>query len=180
MAQSSSGVVTIRYVSLVLCITSHLHTIRHVEASWWRCSERRHCIFVRRLTPLQRRNGCVVFWTMTGAETRRVHRARGVGGGACNAPSLSWIMRQIFITILIITSWTLQKRLNRSRMGLVLFFSRPRSEIGYTMDVLSPFISVLCHSDWLFHGESCPRLDVVPSGRASSSSPACTWHYSLH
>ena len=27
------------------------------------------------------------------------------------------------------------------------------------MDVLSPF--VLCHSDWLFHGESCPRLDVV-------------------
>ena len=31
------------------------------------------------------------------------------------------------------------------------------------MDVLSPFIPVLCHSDWLFHGESCPRLDVVPS-----------------
>jgi len=33
--------------------------------------------------------------------------------------------------------------------------------VGHTMDVLSPFISVLCHSDWLFHGESCPRLDVV-------------------
>ena len=30
--------------------------------------------------------------------------------------------------------------------------------------VLSPFISVLCHSDWLFHGESCPRLDVVHPG----------------
>jgi len=29
------------------------------------------------------------------------------------------------------------------------------------MDVLSPFISVLCRSDWLFHGESCPRIDVV-------------------
>jgi len=23
--------------------------------------------------------------------------------------------------------------------------------VGHTMDVLSPFISVLCHSDWLFH-----------------------------
>ena len=50
--------------------------------------------------------------------------------------------------------------------------------VGHTMDVLSPFISVLCHSDWLFHGESChvlmlsiqtvrgvPRLlapDIVP------------------
>jgi len=30
--------------------------------------------------------------------------------------------------------------------------------VGHTMDVLSPFISVLCHSDWLFHGESCPRI----------------------
>ena len=34
------------------------------------------------------------------------------------------------------------------------------------MDVLSPFICVLCHSDWLFHRESCPRLDVVHPGRA--------------
>ena len=52
--------------------------------------------------------------------------------------------------------------------------------VGHTMDVLSPFISVLCHSDWLFHAESCPRLDVVHTGRAWSSSPACTWHCSLH
>ena len=52
--------------------------------------------------------------------------------------------------------------------------------VGHTMDVLSPFISVLCHSDWLFHGESCPRLDVVHPGRVWSSSPACTWHCSLH
>ena len=48
-----------------------------------------------------------------------------------------------------------------SRLGCsVLFFSRPRSE-GWphnTMDVLSTFISVLCHSDWLFHGQSCPRF----------------------
>jgi len=44
------------------------------------------------------------------------------------------------------------------------------------MDVLSPFIPVLGHSDWLFRGESCLRLDVVHPGRAWPSSPACTWH----
>ena len=48
------------------------------------------------------------------------------------------------------------------------------------MDILSPFIYVLCHSDWLFHGESSPRVDVVHPGRAWSSSPACTLHCSLH
>ena len=52
--------------------------------------------------------------------------------------------------------------------------------VGHTMDVLSPFIHVLCHSDWFFHGESCPRLDVVHLGRAWPSSPSCTWHCSLH
>ena len=66
--------------------------------------------------------------------------------------------------------------------GPVLFCSLavldPR--VGHTMDVLSPFIPVLCHSDGLLHGESCPRLDVVHPGRAWSSSPACTWHCSLH
>ena len=39
------------------------------------------------------------------------------------------------------------------------------------MDVLSPFIHILCHSDWLFHGESCPRLDVVHPGRAPGIVP---------
>jgi len=43
-----------------------------------------------------------------------------------------------------------------------LVFLDPR--VGHTMDVLSPFISILCHSDWLFHRESCPRLDVVYPG----------------
>ena len=52
--------------------------------------------------------------------------------------------------------------------------------VGHTMDVLSPFMSVLCHSDWLFHRESCPRLDVIHPGRAWPSSPSCTWHCSLH
>ena len=41
----------------------------------------------------------------------------------------------------------------------VLFFSRPRSEDwphhGRTFSIY------LCHSDWLFNGESCPRL-VLP------------------
>jgi len=46
------------------------------------------------------------------------------------------------------------------------------------MDLLSPFIPVLCHSEWLFQGESCPCLDVVHPGRAWPSSPACTWHCS--
>ena len=35
---------------------------------------------------------------------------------------------------------------------------------GHTMDVLSPLISAPCHSDWLFRGESCPRLNVVHPG----------------
>ena len=52
--------------------------------------------------------------------------------------------------------------------------------VGHTMDVLSPFISLLGHSDWLLHGESCPCLDVVHPGRAWSSSPLCTWHCFLH
>ena len=60
-----------------------------------------------------------------------------------------------------------------------LAFLDPR--VGHTMDVyFSTFISILCHSDWLFHRESCPQLDVVYPGRAWSSSPACTWRCSLH
>jgi len=50
--------------------------------------------------------------------------------------------------------------------------------VGHTIDVLYPFISVLRHSDWRFHGESSPRLDVVHPGCAWSPSPACTWHCS--
>jgi len=36
--------------------------------------------------------------------------------------------------------------------------------VDHTMDVLSPFISVRCHSDGLFHCKSCPRLDAVHLG----------------
>ena len=48
------------------------------------CNEWRHCVVVRRLTLLLRCGPIrfVVSWT----PTRRVHRARGVGGGVCNAP----------------------------------------------------------------------------------------------
>ena len=35
------------------------------------------CVVVRRLTPLLPVIGCVVSWATLGAETRRVHRARG-------------------------------------------------------------------------------------------------------
>ena len=52
--------------------------------------------------------------------------------------------------------------------------------VGHTMDELSPFVSVLCHSDFLFHRESCSHLDVAHPGHAWSSLPACTWHCSLH
>ena len=41
----------------------------------------------------------------------------------------------------------------------VLFFSRPRPEVWPHINLL--VFSVLCHSDGLFHGESCPRPDVV-------------------
>jgi len=47
------------------------------------------------------------------------------------------------------------------------------------MDILSPFIYVLCHSDWLFP-ESPVRTDVVHSGHAWSSLSVCTWHCFLH
>jgi len=47
------------------------------------------------------------------------------------------------------------------------------------MNALSPLIPDFCRFDWLFHGESCPRLDVVHPGRAWPSSPACTWRCSL-
>ena len=53
-----------------------------------------------------------------------------------------------------------------------------RYTIGSVL-LLSPFISVLCHSDWLFHGESCSRLVVHP-GRVWSSSHACTRYCFLH
>jgi len=67
------------------------------------------------------------------------------------------------------------------QVGATLFCSLAVLDlrVGHTMYVLSPFIPVLCHSDWLFHGESCRCLDVHP-GRACSSSPAYTWHCSLH
>ena len=49
--------------------------------------------------------------------------------------------------------------LNRPALWLLLALFCSLSvldpRVGHTMDVFSPFIPVLCHSDWLFHGESC-------------------------
>jgi len=59
--------------------------------------------------------------------------------------------------------------------SILCYVLNPR--VVHTMDVHSPFISVLCHFDWIFHGESCPRLDVVHSGSALSFSPAQGWFY---
>jgi len=41
------------------------------------------------------------------------------------------------------------------------------------------FLHLLCQSDWLFHGESCPCLGVVHPGCAWSYKPVCTWHCSI-
>ena len=85
--------------------------------------------------------------------------------------------------LLITPQWcavNLPKKINVCTTYLFCSLDVLDPRVGHTMDVLSPFISVLCHSDWLFHSESCPRLDVVHPGRVWSSSPACTWHCSLH
>jgi len=41
----------------------------------YRCSKRCHCVVVRRLTYLSRRDGCIVFQTTTGAEKTLLRRA---------------------------------------------------------------------------------------------------------
>jgi len=65
------------------------------------------------------------------------------------------------------------------KLRSVLFLSRPRSEgwphHGRTFSIYLFLLS----SDWLFHRESCPRLDVVYPSRARSSSPAYSWYCSL-
>ena len=57
----------------------------------------------------------------------------------------------------------------------VLFFSRPRSQ-GWPHHGRTFSIYPCPRSFWL----TLPRLDVVHPGRAWPSSPACTWHCSLH
>ena len=66
--------------------------------------------------------------------------------------------------ITIITELHLQSSCDEEVLFCSLAVLDPR--VGHTTDVLSPFISVLCHSDSLFRGASCPRLDVVHPGRA--------------
>ena len=77
----------------MLCISEFMDYViyadnRHTEVCWYCCSEWRHCVVARRLTPLLRRIGCVVSWTTAGAETTRVYRASVpvAGSRACNPP----------------------------------------------------------------------------------------------
>ena len=87
-----------------------------------------------------------------------------------HSPLTSKFHKQAPITFRLYSSCMLTNRCHRlaAVFNLVLFCSLavldPR--VGHTRYVLSPFIPVPCHSDWLFHGESCPRLDVVHPGRA--------------
>jgi len=86
--------------------------------------------------------------------------------------------------IVLNTSWSFQ--LQHAYFYLlrgiysVPFLSRPRFKgwphHGHTFSIyLYPLWFY-----WLFHRESCPRLDVVYPGRVWSSSPAYIWHCSLH
>ena len=63
VARFSSGGVAIRYIFPVLWMTSYLHITGTMEACVCRCSEWRYCVVMRRLTPLPRRIGFVLYWT---------------------------------------------------------------------------------------------------------------------
>ena len=81
---------------------------------------------------------------------------------------------------IVLTIVGIHKLYNLLTYCSILFFSCPRSE-GWLHHWRTFFhLSLSCHTDWLFDGESCPRLDVVHPGRAWPSSPACTWHCFLH
>ena len=60
----------------------------------------------------------------------------------------------------------MKKKKKKDNMVLFCSLAVLDPRVGHTMDVLSPLIPVLCHSDWLFYTESCPRLDVVHPGHA--------------
>ena len=61
VARSSADGVVIYYVLPVSCATSYFHIVGQAEACRYRCSELRHRVVARRLTPLLRRVGWVVF-----------------------------------------------------------------------------------------------------------------------
>ena len=108
-----------------------------MEASGHRCSEWRYCVVVRRLTPLLRGIGCDVSWTTASAETWRVHRERGAGGGACNASSPCWcesswrVKRGIIIIIIIIIIVRLSSRHTNSKTSFGLFWHCNAGKQGY-------------------------------------------------
>jgi len=52
--------------------------------------------------------------------------------------------------------------------------------VGHTMDVLSPFISVVCHSDWLSWEVLYTYWCYTSWPCVVFLAPACTWRCSLH
>ena len=70
---------------------------------------------------------------------------------------------------------------NHSFFCSVLFWSAVlHLRTGHCTEVISPSISVMCHSDWSLHGKFGPSADVVYQSHTWSSSPASTGHWSLH
>ena len=78
----------------------------------------------------------------------------------CNKTPGTIIIIEAFITRARSAWWPNLRRGVSSALFCSLAVLDPR--VGHTMDVLYPFIPVLCHSDWLFLGESRPRLVVHP------------------
>jgi len=112
-------------------------------------------------------------------------RKGSLGGRAANEANsrpASWYVTvtMVMLNIIIIISSSSRSCSVTLCMVQFCFLVVLDPMVDHTMDALSSFISVFCHSDWLFHVESCLRLDVVHPGCVWSSSPACTWHCSLH
>jgi len=103
----------------------------------------------------------VLFGVETSGDPRNIvldggspsHTARG---------KFRWSLCHITLTACLLTYW--HRFVVRLTICSVLFFSSPRSEgWPHRVDVLSPFVPVLCHSDWLV------QLLDHPSTSAASS-----------
>ena len=121
----------------------------------------RHCSIFHGLTPLLRGVGCVLD-----------------GGGRQGWSQWLQILSADTLGFCLYgpSVWSDSRRrmVNKINDSVFFCFSTVLNPmVGHTMNVLSLFTPVLCHSDWLFHGESCPRLDVVHPGCVWSSSPSC-------
>ena len=86
-------------------------------------------------------------------------------------------MHKVIIIIIVFVITIINYRRSALFFSVSLAVLDPR--VGHT--IWTYFLHLSFLSFWLtLLRESCPRLDVVHPGRAWSSSPACTWHLSLH